>query len=86
MEVGPDGAPNGLGVFAVGQSLDDRAAAEPLDDLGLGPGPCIGGTEMAIHPVPELRQSHACPLSSFGGGPQPPCWVGCWPYGEPCCG
>ena len=83
LEVGPDGAPDCLGVLALGQMPRRPCGRRAHSPPGSRPRSAIGGTEMAIHPVPEFRQSHACPSSSFGGWSQPPCWGGCCP---PCGG
>src|SRR5689334_3316886 len=54
LEVGVDGAPDGLGALPRRQSLGDRATAELAHDVTVGPHPGVAATELLLHAEPEL--------------------------------
>src|SRR5690606_15299158 len=65
-----DGLPDLLGREAVREGRFDGPAAEPGDDEVLRPRLGVRLTEVAAHPVPEVRQTHD--LTLWPGGPCPP--------------
>src|SRR5690606_24361730 len=62
-----DRAPHRLGRLALGERLHHRAAAELGDHEVAGPGLGVRLTEMAVHPIPEIRQAHPLSMRADGG-------------------